>query len=426
MNYNYILCKYNSDLILIMECFKNNTYYRIDFKIENNLKIVYFTSDRKKQDTIEYEFSKNKITDEKDILKIDSEITIKFENGENIKFNIKKEFNKSKEIYTSRYDAIDKLDDEFTIKYINDLIKTGQLFANHKFIIDNAENLFKLIKSTEKKQVENQNIKIEQKMKIEKIIKYASEFFKENKIDIDINELIKNKVIEFENPKENNNSHGKSYFDKETKQKLINVVNNNNLLTLAVLVHEIMHYLNQPNDDNRNETSEFLTEAISYSIELILIDKFLETEYKNDALYIMKKTLYSSLKAAYYSYSPILSICIYKNNEEKITKEKIEEFLKFEIYKKEMQEFIKNRSNLSFNIWNLIGYYLAIYNYIEYKKDSKHIEKIKELNNNINEKTFEECLKIIDIDNFQELIEKGLNNIDEYINKFFEKKVKNI
>ena len=82
----------------------------------------------------------------------------------------------------------------------------------------------------------------------------------------------------------------------------------------AVLVHEIIHYINQPEDDNRNYVSDYLTEAVSYSYELMFLDSFLKSDYKEDALSIMQSLAYSMKQAVFSAFSPAFSLKLYKLN----------------------------------------------------------------------------------------------------------------
>lgn len=257
---------------------------------------------------------------------------------------------------------------------------------------------------------------LKNKMSFDEILKYAKQFFISYNINIDLDELIKDETIIFLDSDINESRHGSSYYDKLNNKRMISLVKREDILLLAVLIHEIMHYYNQPKDNNRNFSSEYLTEVISYCYELIAVDKFLNSRYEEDAITILKNTFYSLMYCAFYMYSPILAMCIYKNNNEKITKEEIEKTFKFESFKKEIITYINKRNLLSKDLWNLIGYYLAIYCFMEYKKDNSFINNLSELNNLINEKNIEQCLAIINIDGIDEIGSKAINNLDEYSN----------
>lgn len=107
----------------------------------------------------------------------------------------------------------------------------------------------------------------------------------------------------------------------------------------------------------------------------------------------------------------MLSLCVYKNN-----KEKIEKKIKFINYKNEMAKYISSTRTLNEDTWDMLGLYLGIYTYIEYKKNQKYLQKILLLHESLNKKNFWECLSIIDINNYEELTAKGLKALDEFIN----------
>ena len=54
--------------------------------------------------------------------------------------------------------------------------------------------------------------------------------------------------------------------------------------------------------------------------------------------------------------------------------------------------------------------------YKEAKKDNTFINNIIKLNDSINKQSLDQCLKIIDINNFNEIGIKATNNLDEYLN----------
>jgi hypothetical protein len=128
------------------------------------------------------------------------------------------------------------------------------------------------------------------------------------------------------------------------------------------------------------------------------------------------KSIFSTLMhSAFNIYSPMLAICIYKNCNNKIDKEVVEISLKFSVFKEEMINYVKNKNFLTKKLWDLIGYYLAIYCFIEYKKDNSFINNLSLLNDSINDKSLEECLNIINLKSIDEVGIKAINNLDEYV-----------
>lgn len=416
--YNYFLISpNNSELYLISECYINDCFYRAIHKLEkNNIDIEKINCDKEFKNA-KYEYIKRDFEIEEENIFINLNCNIEFDNGDKVNFTINKKFIKE-EIYKSQFDYLDKLDNKFLMKYIN--IYLNILKDDSKFVNDNINNLFELNKIIEKNIVKKNSIKpndytIKNKMDINTIISFAQSFLNENNINIDINRLIEDGSINFIDDIKNENRQGVSYY-KDNK-KMIDVNNSNNILELCILIHELMHYYNQPDDNVRSEASEYLTEAVSYGYELILLDKFLDSEYREDAEFIYYNIVFSLGHLSFDLYSPLLSLKIFLENG-KLKKEEIEKYLQLENYIDEMKKFIMNKKKFSSSVWNMIGYYLGMYNYIEYKKDNKFKEKLLEFNNSINNKNIKECLKIIGINNLSDIFDKCINNLDEYINNF--------
>lgn len=414
IKYNYFLSKLDDEFLLVAECFLDNIYYSVHFLIKDNkFEVKYISTTKDKKGTVEYEYRNSRAIINENNVDINLDYLFIFDDEIEIPFKLNKVFDKN-DVCDSKYDQFDKLDDVFVVKYIEDLVRSKQLYRDNDFIYENAEKLFNLIRLIEKRYMTIEPFNLNCKMTLEEAIKNATDFFNDNNININIEELINDGTINFVDSNMSRNQDGTSYYDEDAKRKLVELRKREDILMLVVLIHELMHYYNQPNDNNRTFSSEYLTEVISYSCELISIDKYIDTKYKEDVQKIIKNIFYSLLSCANFMYSSILSLCIYKNNN-KISKEEIEKYINFERYKQEMSNYIKERHNLSKDLWNLIGYYLAIYNYVQYKKDSNHLNKIIELNDNINEKDLLDCLKIIEINSMEEVASKGLESLDEYI-----------
>ena len=418
-NYHYFFCHpTDEELIFVAECFKNNDYYRVEFEVANEvLKIGYITtnSQQNKGKNISYQFQENQIKFTKKKIKVNLDCSFELNDRSIISFKVNQIFDKNNDVYQYRFDIFDKLNDQFTIKYIEDLISSGQLYRNSSFVLNYIEIIFQIAKKIVRTITTNKVINFEQKLDTNTVILYAQEFFKKQNIKVNVKELIDNSTIKFSNHyPENTNSFGNSFYDDKLKKKLIIIKKTDNLLMLAVLVHEIMHYLNQPEDNQRSTASEYLTEVVSYSYELILLNEFLNTDIGVEALFLMDNIVYSLIYCIFFIYSPMLSLKLYKENQ-KITKEEIEKYLKFENYKEEMRKYIKGKRTLDKDIWNVIGYFFSIYIFMEYQKNPQFKNKILELHHRLNKKDFLECLKIININNIDDISNKAINSIDAYI-----------
>lgn len=413
-DYNYYLFSHNNDgLILLCECLKDDNYYEIDFKVTNDkLEIVHIetNSEKNNKERVEYDYDNSKVTIDGNKIQIDLNYSFIFADSSTVKFEISKVFLRDKDIHKYRYEIFDKLDEKFKIKYIEKLIASKQLYGNSSFIYDNIDSIFELIKKIDCKKVEIEKIALDQRIDEATSIKYAQQFLDELSIDFDIEQKIRDNTIKFIDDN-SGNVNGRSFYNSKRSKKLITVNKRNDLLMPAVLVHEIIHYINQPEDDNRNYVSDYLTEAVSYSYELMFLDSFLKSDYKEDALSIMQSLAYSMKQAVFSAFSPAFSLKLYKLNS-KIEKETIEKSFSFENYKNEMTDFIMRQQVLLNYVWNVIGYSYAISNFISYKKDSSFADKILELNNSINDKSLSECLNIIGLEKLDD--DKPVNSIDEY------------
>ena len=413
-DYNYYLFSHNNDgLILLCECLKDDNYYEIDFKVTNDkLEIVHIetNSEKNNKERVEYDYDNSKVTIDGNKIQIDLNYIFTFADSSTVKFETSKIFLRDKDIHKYRYEIFDKLDDKFKIKYIEKLITSRQLYGNSSFIYDNIDSIFELIKKIDCKKVQVEKIALNQRIDEATSIKYAQQFLDELNIDFDIEQKIRDNTIKFIDD-DSGNVSGNSFYDVKGGKRLITVNKKKDLSMSAVLVHEIIHYVNQPKDNNRNYVSDYLTEAVSYSYELIFLDRFLKSDYKDDALSIMQLIPYLVKRNAFLAFSPTLSIKLYKENN-KVENKKVEKYLSFENYKNEMVDFIMRNSILPNYVWNVIGCSYAISNFINYKKDSSFADKILELNNSINDKSLSECLNIIGLEKLDD--DKPVNSIDEY------------
>lgn len=404
----------NNKLFLSCDIYDNGIFNRVDFEInDNNLKVIYINTEVENAKNIIYNLIDNTVSINAN--KITINLDSNFKCNKDYSFNIK--FNKTLNLeHASKFrcDIFDKLDKKFCLYYIKELLKSKKLYGNYDFISDNANKILEFVHITEKPRIDffinNQNIRYD----LEKAINVAQDFLDEMNIKINIYDLINDGTIIFNNGFKNKNLKGESTFDKERNKKIIYIHKTNDLIMTAVLIHELIHYYNQPLDDNRTLASEFLTEVTSYGYELIFLDRYLSGKYKNDAEDIFRCIINSLRWASFSIYAPVLSLKLYKNNI--LTFEEIEKNMKLENYFNEMKDFIKSGNKISGSLWNIIGYYLAIYIYIEYKKDNSFSNKLLELNNSMNNKSFMDCLKIINLNSIDEVFKKGTTNLEEYSN----------
>ena len=283
-------------------------------------------------------------------------------------------------------------------------------FSFNSFILDEIENLWNLSNYIYYKYVEViKNIKFEKYdfsyVSLEENISLAQQFLDKHNIKISIKELIANGNIVFKIIDEKIKD-GKSYYDKDNK-KMIEIYLHNNIIDSCILIHEIMHYLNQP-ESKRNFVSDLLTESLFYGMEFIYIEELKQIKYSNDLSMFMKfgtPTILKYMDKVYYCYKLIL---IYKK-EKDISLEAYSKIFQDNNFEKTIdyfEKYVKEHNFVVEDTWNVIGFPIAIYILETYKKDSSIIKKLMKYNDAINEKSYQECLNII-----------GLNIETEFTNK---------
>ena len=424
--YNYTLLNTKKNNFFLIEYLNNSEYYRVNLDITNNqINIINIIPRKNLKENNSYEIIEKNITEKNNSIYIKLRMNIYINNGKKIHFNVDKKFTKNK--YKNIVDTFDDIDDEFILVRIKALIENKILLGNSNFIYDNFEKVYdlahRLSKIENRIKLDKNNSNTYNYIKTDISIDRVQDFLRKNNFNLDIRKLVKNGSILFieANNWTSKTSDGYSYYDYENKRKMIDIKNTNDIRTMEVLIHEIMHYINQPEKDNRSFTSDFLTETISYTYELIFLDELLNEEYREDVIKIMKYKIDDILHVIYEMSSILLTIKLYKKN--KFNKEKIEEKIQFNDYIEEMKLIIKNDRNLLKLTWYLVGFSLSISNFICYKEDNSYIDKIHLLNDNLNTKSLDECFKILDINSYEEYLDKVLINIDKY-QEYFNKRVK--
>ena len=283
-------------------------------------------------------------------------------------------------------------------------------FSFNSFILDEIENLWNLSNYIYYKYVEViKNIKFEKYdfsyVSLEENISLAQQFLDKHNIKISIKELIANGNIVFKIIDEKIKD-GKSYYDKDNK-KMIEIYLHNNIIDSCILIHEIMHYLNQP-ESKRNFVSDLLTESLSYGMEFIYIEELKQIKYSNDLSMFMKfgiPTILKYMDKVYYCYKLIL---IYKK-EKDISLEAYSKIFQDNNFEKTIdyfEKYVKEHNFVVEDTWNVIGFPIAIYILETYKKDSSIIKKLMKYNDAINEKSYQECLEIIGLNIETEFTDK--------------------
>ncbi len=299
-------------------------------------------------------------------------------------------------------------------------------FNYHSFIIDNIENLWQLtnyIGFSFSKYIDDK-YKVEldySSINLDETINLAQDFFKKHNFNVNIKQMIEDKILILnKNVNKETNSYygtkkdGISDYD-ENHNKIVTINLEETIYDSIIIVHELMHYLNQPLD-KRSEVSDLLTEAISYSAELIFCEDLKSKKYNQDKelhFKCLEKTTYSYAYNIYYVYKIIY---LYKLKGD-ITEEKYNELYNDDQYLNTMQkyeEYVERRGSIFHDTWYMIGLPLAIYLLEEYRKNSDNIKYIHLLNENINNKSLEECLNMIGINSIDVFKEKIQNSVESF------------
>lgn len=301
-------------------------------------------------------------------------------------------------------------------------------FGNNCFVIDKIEYLWNLVNYIGSKYQKFCNCNIGKNEKyaeitLDECIIITQSFFDNHKIFFNINKLIEEKVLVL---KDNTNKQddkfyysskdGSSYYD-ENKNKRILVIIDGSIFDSAVLIHEITHYRNQPNN-KRNFTNDLLTESLSYAMELIFFEDLKDSIYKSDRelhFRLFERLLYEYSYQIYYIYKIIY---LYKK-EKDISRDKYDKIFDDGMYDKTLEQFeryVSQKKSVLKDTWIIIGLPLAIYMLDEYRKDKMFFNLLEKFNDAImTNKSIEECLTIIGINSDNELINKIKNSTDSFI-----------
>lgn len=261
----------------------------------------------------------------------------------------------------------------------------------------------------------------------------AHQFFTMYKIPVDIKELYNKKILQFYNPdgEENKSKYFSNNFGPTSYQgysaergKFVDIVISNNILDTFAIIHEVMHHTNQP-EGRRNLTSDMLTEAISYGVEFIFAQSILEDNFKIDEAKRFIENCHNELLQYAHKINPIYRILYIYTRYNDINKEKFDENFSgwdYEATLKVFRNYMAQNMDYIRDTWNFLGRTISVYIYSEFRKDKYFLNKLNMLNNSINEMSFENCLRTIDIyepDNFVDKISNALDsNINYILNDF--------
>lgn len=344
--------------------------------------------------------------------------------------------------------------DEDTIKLMTNIIDKWSFYSNSALLINNLKyfcyqsdvffRMFLAYETTYKKARKEGLTQIDRngkytKISLEKLYNLIEDFTNHFKIDIDIKKLVFEKKIvindiftkrknheiseeEYQNKRFNaNTNHGVIYFNYS-----------GDIIDATVLLHEITHLRNQPQDKNkpRTEINDYITESISYAEQFIfcdylkdlgyqddynnyLNDVFFNITYISDKVYFLNKILYVYKEKGNISRDSFISV--YKNDKN------------YEYCLKELCKLITSNRRYITIIWAFLGYISGLYLYILYLEDHNYFSTIEELNSTIqNDKcSWQDIFKILKVNNPNELFKKMHAKIEEFVKNEIRKLNKN-
>ena len=321
-----------------------------------------------------------------------------------------------------------------------DLYKTWfdnmSFFGHNSFILDTIEDLWNLTNYIIGKYRDFCNYNIDKNttytnMTKEDTITLVKHFLSSHDINLKLKKLIEDGVLMLENDvfetKDVNNffnckKDGFSHYDKDNK-KIMFINMENTIFDGATMVHELMHYRNQP-DNKRNFISDLLTEALSYGVELIFFEDLKDTIYHEDRslhFKLFEKLMYNYMYRIRYIYKIIL---LYKRTKD-INEDLYNEIFDdgdYEITMKYFDLYVQQRECILQNTWMVIGLPLAIYILEEYKKDHNFFNSVELFNSSLNTKSLDDCLRALKINNQDDLkakIKCSNNSFIESLRKLY-------
>lgn len=306
-------------------------------------------------------------------------------------------------------------------KWFNNL----SFFEYNTFVLDYIEYLWSLVNYIEKKY---KNLYNElyfsmnySKLSKDDVIKLVNEFYKRHNTNLNVYDLIEQDILCIKNEEKEQNTFfkvkqdGKSFYD-ENNNKKINIKLEGTIFDAAVIIHELSHYRNQP-DNKRNFISDLFTEALAYANELIFFEDLKDTKYSENRNLHFIGIMFLMYSYAYNMHYIYKTIMLYKK-ENNITKSLYKKLFKTNDYDAMLDDFEKYVSQNRLVVrdtWFVIGLPLAIYMLEEYMKDVNFFDRLEKFNIDINEKGIWECLKIININNMEDLINKIKLSTNSYI-----------
>lgn len=300
-------------------------------------------------------------------------------------------------------------------------------FGNNSFVLDEIESLWKLVNYIGEKFAPINKYKISEdlgytKKSVEECVLLVQNFFDRHDISFDVKKLIEDDVLVFLDKTKSigdkffsSKADGHSFYDENRKRK-ISVVLNESSFDAMVMIHELMHYRNQP-DGKRNFVSDLLTEIVSYSAEMIFCYDLDEDIYKSDIklhFLLFQRLMYEYAYQMYYIYKIIL---LYKEKHD-ISESLYNEMFATNDYEEvisKFEEYVLSKKSVWKDTWIVIALPMSIYIFEEYRKNRDFFQNLEEFSSSINSKSISACLSILGINSEEELISKIKNSSNSYM-----------
>lgn len=286
-------------------------------------------------------------------------------------------------------------------EYLNK-IKDSSFYYNLDFYISLCESLIEPLKV-------GKDLKIrvdEKRLTLIETIDNLNAFLNELAIPLDINTLISDGTIEIHFNPEYNNYQFEGRNSYHHNHKVITVNNNGLVWDSYVLMHEISHYLNQP-DKWRCEANDTLTETIAYFYQFLYMDyakkKNIEDEYFINEF---KKLEISSAHHLINKSLLLFRLFFLFIKVGDISKESYASFYKnsndYDLALKTLEEEAKKGFDLIYYSWYVLAFMLVPYMLKRYEEDHHYLDIIKKMEHDMNEESILTCFQKIGLTDFGE------------------------
>ena len=324
-------------------------------------------------------------------------------------------------------------------KEISEFIKVfmDYYYQDYKLAFDNLENIYNIIVllldkiedfvfSHTKDDVDNYLIDFDivEKLGIGSKLLILKDFYKKINQNIDIDSLVNNGTFSIEAVMlEDERSYDLIFSGlcNEYSPKVeIKVHDTGLVMDLFSWVHEIAHYSNYVS--GKNEVNLLLTESISHTYEMLLINYLANSGYNYEASSYQFESLrnfYSILYQAYY----VIKLYIVYDKLGDISIENYKTIFGYDEDYDDCLDVFYNTINKKLTaIISLINYTVAAalspYMYYRWEKDSSFMENILKFNESIMNKPLDACLNDIGLTGFdKESIEKIIEAIESFKNE---------